>query len=80
MSLKQIQFQVNRSQIDLEADPESPRLQHESCSSHQELSIDITQILSILLSVFKLLCRVDRSSNSLELLYRKFFHTINFLC
>jgi hypothetical protein len=39
MSLKQILFRVNRSQIDLEDDPESPRLQHGSCSAHQELSI-----------------------------------------
>jgi hypothetical protein len=39
MSLKQIQFRVNRSQIDLEDDTESPRLQHGSCSSRQELSI-----------------------------------------
>jgi hypothetical protein len=39
MSLKQIQFRAIRSQIGLEDDPESPRLQHGSCSSHQQLSI-----------------------------------------
>jgi hypothetical protein len=39
MALKQIQFQINRSQIDLEDDPESPRLRHKSCSSRQELSV-----------------------------------------
>jgi hypothetical protein len=39
MSLKQIQFQVNQSQIDLEHDPKSSHLQHGSCSSRQELHI-----------------------------------------
>jgi hypothetical protein len=39
MSLKWILFRVNRSQIDLEYDLESPRLQRESCSSRQVLSI-----------------------------------------
>jgi hypothetical protein len=35
MSLEQIQFQVNRSQIDLKDDPELPHHQHGSCSSRQ---------------------------------------------
>jgi hypothetical protein len=45
MSLKQIQFRVNQSQINLEDDPESPRLQHGSCSSHPELSIAVSLTL-----------------------------------
>jgi hypothetical protein len=39
MSIKQIQFRVNRSQINLDDDPELSHLQHGSCSSRQELSI-----------------------------------------
>jgi hypothetical protein len=103
MSLKQIKFRVHQSQIDLEDDLESPRLQHRSCSSHQEISIAASLILFCSTSreqfllevsdlvryipdlpsrypVFKLIYRVDRSSNSLQLLYGKFFYTINFFC
>jgi hypothetical protein len=88
MSLKQIQFQVNRRQIDLEDDPESPRLQHGSCSSHQELSIAAS--LTLFRSVSKeqftsedsdlIRYNPDRSNVFLQLSYTKFLNTINFFC